>query len=105
MTSELCAACLESWCRQHGCQLLHPSHPSFGRIERYEHHGRVVAVDASLKGTHRDHCLCMRCTKLKAGDSANNCPIAQATYENCVRFGTVTPMYECPEFEAKEGGK
>jgi hypothetical protein len=27
-----------------------------------------------------------------------NCPIAQATYENCVRFNTVTPVFECPEF-------
>jgi hypothetical protein len=73
-------------------------------IEYYEHHGKKVAVQQKLKGKHRDHCLCFMCSKLRP-NTPENCPIAQATYENCVRFGTTTPMYECPEFlvDPKQG--
>jgi hypothetical protein len=67
-------------------------------IERYEHHGVMVAVSADLKGKHRSHCLCFQgCAKFKPGESGH-CPIAQATFENCAKFHTVTPVYECPEF-------
>lgn len=67
-------------------------------IERYEHHGRLVAVQSELKGKHRQHCLCHICTKFAPG-SEDNCPIAKAVFQNCVDFGLVTPVYECPEFE------
>ncbi len=68
-------------------------------IETYKHHGWTVFVDSELKGKHRDHCLCFKCDKFKPNTS-ENCPIAQATFENCVRYGITTPMYECPEYEA-----
>lgn len=66
-------------------------------IERYEHHGRIVSVDDMLKGKHREHCLCFICDRFNP-NSEDNCPIAAATFANCVKFGTVTPVYECPEF-------
>ena len=66
-------------------------------IERYTHHGVEVAVQSELKGLHREHCLCHKCELFKPA-SADNCEIAQATFVNCVKFGTTTPMYECPKF-------
>ena len=64
----------------------------------YEHHGVKVAVRECLKGKHREHCLCFWCAKFSP-ETDDNCEIAQATYENCVRFNTTTPMWECPEYE------
>jgi hypothetical protein len=32
-------------------------------IVSYEHHGHNVAVRSDLKGKHREHCLCYRCSK------------------------------------------
>jgi len=66
-------------------------------IERYEHHGREVAVDSSLKGRHREHCLCYVCDRFKPG-AADHCPIAARIYQTCVDLGVVTPVWECPEF-------
>lgn len=64
----------------------------------YEHHGTVVSVNPELKGKHRDHCLCFQgCARFKPGTS-ENCEIAQAVYKNCVDFGIVTPVWECPQF-------
>lgn len=65
---------------------------------QYKHHGRDVWVNLGLQQLHRAYCLCWRCKKFKPGEE-DNCPIAQDTYENCVKHGTVTPMWECPEFE------
>jgi outer membrane lipoprotein SlyB len=68
-------------------------------IEKYKHHGQIVSVQSHLIGTHTDHCLCFQgCVHFRPlkGD---NCEIAQANYENCVKFGTVQPVYECPKFE------
>jgi len=73
--------------------------------EVYEHHGRLVRVRADLRGRHREMCLCYDCLKFRP-DSCRaegpNCPIAQAIYENCVRFGVTTPVFECPEFVEAE---
>ena len=72
------------------------------KVEKYEHHGEEVSVFSELKGQHREHCLCMVCKKLKIGDAENNCPIAQAVFENYVKFNLCTPMFECPKFDADE---
>lgn len=69
-------------------------------FEQYEHHGEVVWVGSELKGKHRDHCLCFSCEKFLPGDE-NNCPKAQKLFNLCVEENMVTPVYECPEFEAK----
>jgi hypothetical protein len=68
---------------------------------KYNHHGQEVSVFAELKGQHRDHCLCMVCDKFKPG-TEDHCPIAKDTYENCVKHGLCTPMFECPKFVANE---
>ena len=70
-----------------------------GAITTYQHHGTPVHVDGDLKGLHREHCLCFRnCAKFKPS-TPDNCKIAAATFKNCVKFNTVTPVYECPQFE------
>jgi len=74
-------------------------------VEWYKHHGNTVAVFSNLKGKHRDHCLCFECSKFSGanlpgpGEKKKNCPIAQDTYDNCVKHGLVTPVYECPQFD------
>jgi hypothetical protein len=68
-------------------------------MEQYEHHGTVVWVRSDLKGRHRDLCLCFAgCKKFKPGEP-DNCPIANDTYQNCVKHGLTTPVTECSEFE------
>jgi len=68
------------------------------KVEQYEHHGESVYVISELKGQHRKNCLCFNgCLKFKPGEP-DNCPIAQAVYENCVKYNITTPMYECPKF-------
>ena len=70
-------------------------------IEKYEHHGQVVSVQSSLRGTHVEHCLCFQgCAHFKP-NTKGNCEIAQANFEACLRFGTVQPVYECPKFQNK----
>ena len=73
-------------------------------VEWYEHHGNVVAVRRTLRGRHWDHCLCSGCAKFRP-DTPENCEIAQSTYENCVKYGITTPMWECPQFERTETRK
>ena len=70
---------------------------------KYNHHGAEVMVREDLKGKHRDHCLCFACKKanLFDADKSNKCKIADAIYQNCVKFNLVTPVFECPEFEEK----
>lgn len=76
-------------------------HPN-PKIEKYVHHGCEVNVVSVVKGQHRSHCLCfLRCKHFKPGEK-DNCEIAEATYQNCVKFNTVTPVYECPKFEVDE---
>jgi hypothetical protein len=66
--------------------------------EKYTHHGVEVTVISVVKGKHRQNCLCFfGCQFFKPGQP-DNCEIAQATYENCVKYGTTTPVFECPRF-------
>lgn len=68
------------------------------KIERYNHYGVMVNVRSDLKGKHKDYCLCYRnCQKFKPSGN-ENCKIAQTVFETCVKFGIVTPMWECPEY-------
>lgn len=72
-------------------------------IVKYEHHGVNVSVREDLKGKHRDFCLCYLCARFKPGTD-EHCEVAKAVYENCVKLGVVTPMWECPKFSEKEAG-
>lgn len=65
---------------------------------RYAHHGVDVAVREDLRGKHKKHCLCFLCELFTPDDRESNCEIANALYANCVKFGVVTPVYECPKF-------
>lgn len=71
---------------------------------KYSHHDTLVWVEARLKGTHRECCLCFKCAKFVPVDSgapesaAKNCPIANEVFEVCGKYGLVTPVFECPEF-------
>ncbi len=70
-------------------------------IERYEHHGAIVAVDSKLKGKHKQHCLCWRCVWFDPANREDNCPIANELYALDVKHNLVTPVWECPQFEEK----
>jgi hypothetical protein len=73
------------------------------QYEQYEHHGKQVWVRSDLKGGHRQHCLCFTpCRLFKPETPAQNCKIANALYANCVQFGVVTPVWECPAFQNPE---
>lgn len=71
------------------------------KFEQYEHHGHLTWVRKSIRGTHRDVCLCYDCKKFNPNKELN-CPIAQSIFELCVKYDTVTPVYECAVFEEGE---
>lgn len=66
------------------------------KFVKYNHHGHNVYVREDLKGKHRSNCLCYLCDRFNPG-TEKNCKIASAVYENCVKYGIVTPVWECPE--------
>ena len=73
-----------------------------GKIVEYVHHGSAVKVQAHLAGEHRKHCLCWQgCVKFKPGDN-DNCPRAMLLFAVCKAFSMVTPVWECPEYEAAQ---
>lgn len=72
------------------------------KYEKYTHHNFTVKVRSDLRGKHCEHCLCYDCKEFCPADREANCKIARAVFANCVEFGIVTPVWECPEFEEKE---
>jgi hypothetical protein len=91
-------------------------------IISYWHHRKKVFVRGLDQGKHRNHNLCYICSKFhpkgrdfsltedirdpQTGENLGplrlpleNCEIAQVVYENCVRFGIISPVWECPEFK------
>ena len=72
------------------------------KIEKYEHHGVVVSVMKSVKGKHREHCLCFSCENFHPGAPETNCPIANLNYAVCLAHNVVLPVYECPLFVEKK---
>jgi len=73
-------------------------------VIKYNHHGKDVFVFEELKGKHRDMCLCFKCSKFLPG-TLFNCRIAQATFDNCVKYHITTPMFECPEWDKLKNEK
>lgn len=73
---------------------------SRARVVWYRHHSRKVAVQAHLKGRHKEYSLCYRCRRLSLDPAEDNCPIAEALYEACLTHHIVTPVWECPGFQA-----
>lgn len=77
--------------------------PMIQRVERYEHHGREVAVIADGKGKHRERCLCFNaCDFFKPGEP-DHCEIAKANFELCQAHGIVAPVGECPRYRIAGG--
>ena len=70
------------------------------QTEIYTHHGRDVHVVSALKGRHRDICLCFSCATFTPDLRDNNCPIANRVFAACVDHGLVTPVVECPDYQA-----
>jgi hypothetical protein len=64
---------------------------------KYSHFDQDVWVRDDLKGKHFWYCLCYKCENFKP-DDYDNCKIAQDTYENCIKHGIVSPVWECPNF-------
>jgi hypothetical protein len=72
-------------------------------IIKYEHHGVMVSVRTDLKGKHREHCLCYaNCKSFKPGQS-DNCEIANANFQVCLKYNITTPVFECPVYEEYVG--
>ena len=67
-------------------------------ILTYEHHGKMVAVEESNKGKHRENCLCWKCSKFTPDNRETNCPIANKLYAICCEHNVTTPVWECPDF-------
>jgi hypothetical protein len=94
-------AAISDWCKNHDVKPTFQLAEPRLAVTQYEHHGALVSVQSLLKGRHREHCLCYQgCVRFKPGQPGN-CEIAQALYENCVRFNIVTPVWECPKFETE----
>lgn len=71
-------------------------------IIRFEHkhtNGTTteVAGFAELRGRHRENCLCYQCDNFKPGQP-DNCEIANSNYQQALKYGIVTPVFECPKF-------
>lgn len=70
-------------------------------VEKYVHHKLDVTVLSEVKGKHQKHCLCFNdCGNFHPEKPEQNCQIANAVFKNCVKFGIVTPVYECPMYKA-----
>jgi hypothetical protein len=72
----------------------------FSKYEQYIHHNIPVMVRKSLRGKHRDYCLCWDCRHFMPGDKLN-CPAAKELHEFCQKWGMTTPVFECPNFVEK----
>lgn len=73
------------------------------KITEYIHHGQKVKVQSELKGRHREHCLCfLGCKYFHPDDREENCVIANNVFENCKKYGIVTPVWECPYYETEK---
>jgi len=76
-----------------------------GSIIRYQHHGTDVAVRTTLKGKHREHCLCYSCAHFHPEKPKNNCRKASLLYALCVYANITTPVWECSDFQEEKNDK
>lgn len=69
------------------------------RIIKYQHYNVEVSVQEHLQGLHREHCLChQNCAYFKPENREENCEIANANFENCIKYHVVLPVWECPKY-------
>lgn len=65
-------------------------------VVKYTHHKNEVYVRQDLKGKHRDYCLCHTCGEFNPSEREKNCHVANELFANCIKYGVVTPVWECP---------
>ena len=65
-----------------------------------EHHGANVFVNKTTESIRYEECLCLNCGRLKPGES-DNCPIAQAFYDICVKENVALMVTRCPVWLVK----
>ena len=65
------------------------------------HYGQTVWVNPTTEPLRREECLCLNCDRLKPGQP-DNCPVAQAFYEACVKGNVALAVTRCPEWRPKE---
>ncbi len=66
-----------------------------------EHYGKRVFVNPTTEYIRRAECLCLNCGNLKPGQP-DNCQIAQALFEVCVRENVALAVTRCPIWKTKE---
>lgn len=57
---------------------------------------KLVWANPLIEKIRKDDCLCFSCERFDIKDRSKNCPIANATYDNCVKYDTATPVTRCP---------
>lgn len=64
------------------------------------HSQREVWVNPTTESLRRTECLCLNCENLKPGQP-DNCHIAQAFYQICVRENVALAVTRCPVWKPK----
>lgn len=62
--------------------------------------GQEVYVNPTTESLRESECLCLNCGNLKPGQS-DNCHIAQALYQICVKENVAFPITRCPIWKPK----
>jgi hypothetical protein len=66
------------------------------------HDGVTVWVNPTTEPIREAECLCFNCADLKPGQP-DNCHIAQALYQICLRENVAFPVTRCPVWKPKDG--
>lgn len=64
------------------------------------HYGHEVYVNPTTESLRRAECLCLNCSNLKPGQP-DNCHIAQAFYQVCVKENVALAVTRCPLWKPK----
>jgi len=64
------------------------------RPKKETHFGKEVWVNPTTESLRKQECLCLNCERLKPG-KPDNCPVAQAFYEICVKENIALMVTRC----------
>ena len=65
------------------------------------HYNHTVWVNKTTESLRREECLCLNCENLKP-NQPDNCHIAQAFYQICVKENVAMTITRCPLFKEKK---
>lgn len=68
------------------------------------HFGREVFVNPTVESIRENECLCTNCGNFKP-NQPDNCPLAQAFYQICVKGGNAFAMARCEIWKPKEANE